>query len=80
MPLPLSDVTQAYRSAPEKTEQALAKVKTLVLITFVLCSHSCISLQQEHDILQYHLESEGAVFLTSVCKNHEEEALAWLQK
>ncbi|TWW72980.1 myosin-I linker protein 3 [Takifugu flavidus] len=25
MPLPLSDVTQAYRSAPEKTEQALTK-------------------------------------------------------
>lgn len=27
MPLPLGDVTQAYRSAPEKTEQALTKVR-----------------------------------------------------
>lgn len=26
MPLPLSDITQAYRSAPEKTDQALTKV------------------------------------------------------
>lgn len=26
MPLPLSDISQAYRSAPEKTEQALTKV------------------------------------------------------
>lgn len=30
MPLPLSDVTQAYRSAPEKTEQALTKVRSLL--------------------------------------------------
>lgn len=28
MPLPLSDVTQAYRSAPEKTDQALTKVSS----------------------------------------------------
>lgn len=27
MPLPLSDATQAYRSAPEKTDQALIKVR-----------------------------------------------------
>lgn len=27
MPLPLSDVTQAHRSAPEKTDQALTKVR-----------------------------------------------------
>lgn len=26
MPLPLSDISQAYRSAPERTEQALTKV------------------------------------------------------
>ncbi|XP_048867473.1 capping protein, Arp2/3 and myosin-I linker protein 3 isoform X2 [Brienomyrus brachyistius] len=31
MPLPLSDVTQAYRSAPEKTEQALTKVQRALL-------------------------------------------------
>uniref|UniRef100_A0A3Q3WH06 Uncharacterized protein n=1 Tax=Mola mola TaxID=94237 RepID=A0A3Q3WH06_MOLML len=31
MPLPLSDVTQAYRSAPEKTEQALAKIQRALL-------------------------------------------------
>lgn len=28
MPLPLGDVTQAYRSAPEKTDQALTKVSS----------------------------------------------------
>ncbi|XP_076009387.1 capping protein, Arp2/3 and myosin-I linker protein 3-like [Genypterus blacodes] len=27
MPLPLSDITQAYRSAPERTEQALTKIQ-----------------------------------------------------
>uniref|UniRef100_A0A8C6P151 Leucine rich repeat containing 16B n=1 Tax=Nothobranchius furzeri TaxID=105023 RepID=A0A8C6P151_NOTFU len=27
MPLPLSDISQAYRSAPEKTEQALTKIQ-----------------------------------------------------
>jgi len=26
MPLPLSDISQAYRVAPERTEQALTKV------------------------------------------------------
>ncbi|XP_060740151.1 capping protein, Arp2/3 and myosin-I linker protein 3-like isoform X1 [Tachysurus vachellii] len=31
MPIPLSDVTQAYRSAPEKTEQALAKIQRALL-------------------------------------------------
>ncbi|TNM98103.1 hypothetical protein fugu_014349 [Takifugu bimaculatus] len=31
MPLPLSDVTQAYRSAPEKTEQALTKIQRALL-------------------------------------------------
>lgn len=30
MPIPLSDVTQAYRSAPERTEQALTKVRMLL--------------------------------------------------
>uniref|UniRef100_A0A669EXS2 Capping protein, Arp2/3 and myosin-I linker protein 3 n=1 Tax=Oreochromis niloticus TaxID=8128 RepID=A0A669EXS2_ORENI len=29
MPLPLSDISQAYRSAPERTEQALTKVGTV---------------------------------------------------
>uniref|UniRef100_A0A3B3T2F6 Capping protein regulator and myosin 1 linker 3 n=1 Tax=Paramormyrops kingsleyae TaxID=1676925 RepID=A0A3B3T2F6_9TELE len=31
MPLPLSDVTQAYRSSPDKTEQALAKIQRALL-------------------------------------------------
>ncbi|KAJ0011894.1 hypothetical protein NQD34_012869, partial [Periophthalmus magnuspinnatus] len=31
MPLPLSDISQAYRSAPEKTEQALAKIQRALL-------------------------------------------------
>ncbi|XP_017276397.1 capping protein, Arp2/3 and myosin-I linker protein 3 isoform X2 [Kryptolebias marmoratus] len=31
MPLPLCDITQAYRSAPEKTEQALAKIQRALL-------------------------------------------------
>ncbi|KAI1888768.1 hypothetical protein AGOR_G00172120 [Albula goreensis] len=31
MPLPLSDVTQAYRSTPEKTEQALIKIQRALL-------------------------------------------------
>ncbi|XP_030628535.1 capping protein, Arp2/3 and myosin-I linker protein 3-like [Chanos chanos] len=31
MPLPLSDVTQAYRNAPEKTEQALVKIQRALL-------------------------------------------------
>ncbi|XP_023820943.1 capping protein, Arp2/3 and myosin-I linker protein 3 isoform X1 [Oryzias latipes] len=31
MPLPLGDITQAYRSAPEKTEQALAKIQRALL-------------------------------------------------
>uniref|UniRef100_A0A3B3SCB0 Capping protein regulator and myosin 1 linker 3 n=1 Tax=Paramormyrops kingsleyae TaxID=1676925 RepID=A0A3B3SCB0_9TELE len=31
MPLPLSDVTQAYRSAPERTEQALTKIQRALL-------------------------------------------------
>ncbi|XP_056600094.1 capping protein, Arp2/3 and myosin-I linker protein 3 isoform X1 [Triplophysa dalaica] len=31
MPIPLSDVTQAYRSAPEKTEQALTKIQRALL-------------------------------------------------
>ncbi|KAJ8397440.1 hypothetical protein AAFF_G00437160, partial [Aldrovandia affinis] len=31
MPLPLSDVTQAYRSTPEKTEQALVKIQRALL-------------------------------------------------
>ncbi|XP_056149842.1 capping protein, Arp2/3 and myosin-I linker protein 3 [Lampris incognitus] len=31
MPLPLSDVTQAYRSAPEKTEQAMTKIQRALL-------------------------------------------------
>nr|XP_040027129.1 capping protein, Arp2/3 and myosin-I linker protein 3 isoform X4 [Gasterosteus aculeatus aculeatus] len=31
MPLPLSDVTQAYRSAPEKTDQALTKIQRALL-------------------------------------------------
>ncbi|XP_047446464.1 capping protein, Arp2/3 and myosin-I linker protein 3 isoform X2 [Mugil cephalus] len=31
MPLPLSDVTQAYRSAPEKTDQALSKIQRALL-------------------------------------------------
>jgi len=34
MPIPLSDVTQAYRSAPDRTEQALTKVR--VMIFFIL--------------------------------------------
>lgn len=34
MPLPLSDVTQAYRSAPEKTDQALTKVRRAMLFEF----------------------------------------------
>uniref|UniRef100_A0A1A8BQM4 Leucine rich repeat containing 16B n=1 Tax=Nothobranchius kadleci TaxID=1051664 RepID=A0A1A8BQM4_NOTKA len=31
MPLPFCDITQAYRSAPEKTEQALAKIQRALL-------------------------------------------------
>ncbi|XP_030630499.1 capping protein, Arp2/3 and myosin-I linker protein 3 [Chanos chanos] len=31
MPVPLSDVTQAFRSAPEKTEQALTKIQRALL-------------------------------------------------
>ncbi|KAM6948637.1 capping protein, Arp2/3 and myosin-I linker protein 3 [Aplochiton taeniatus] len=31
MPLPLSDVTQAYRSAPEKTDQAMTKIQRSLL-------------------------------------------------
>uniref|UniRef100_A0AAY4D1T4 CARMIL C-terminal domain-containing protein n=1 Tax=Denticeps clupeoides TaxID=299321 RepID=A0AAY4D1T4_9TELE len=31
MPLPLSDVTQAYRNAPEKTEQAITKIQRALL-------------------------------------------------
>ncbi|KAL0966343.1 hypothetical protein UPYG_G00294110 [Umbra pygmaea] len=31
MPTPLSDVTQAYRSTPEKTDQALAKIQRALL-------------------------------------------------
>ncbi|XP_061695742.1 capping protein, Arp2/3 and myosin-I linker protein 3 isoform X3 [Syngnathoides biaculeatus] len=31
MPLPLSDATQAYRSAPEKTDQALTKIQRALL-------------------------------------------------
>uniref|UniRef100_A0A8C6UDJ1 Capping protein regulator and myosin 1 linker 3 n=1 Tax=Neogobius melanostomus TaxID=47308 RepID=A0A8C6UDJ1_9GOBI len=31
MPLPLSDISQAYRSAPEKTEQALTKIQRALL-------------------------------------------------
>ncbi|KAG7455045.1 hypothetical protein MATL_G00252290 [Megalops atlanticus] len=31
MPLPLSDATQAYRSAPERTEQALTKIQRALL-------------------------------------------------
>ncbi|XP_061791934.1 capping protein, Arp2/3 and myosin-I linker protein 3 isoform X2 [Nerophis lumbriciformis] len=31
MPLPLSDVTQAYRSAPERTDQALTKIQRALL-------------------------------------------------
>uniref|UniRef100_A0A3Q2Y630 Capping protein regulator and myosin 1 linker 3 n=1 Tax=Hippocampus comes TaxID=109280 RepID=A0A3Q2Y630_HIPCM len=31
MPLPLSDATQAYRSAPEKTDQALIKIQRALL-------------------------------------------------
>ncbi|KAF7655343.1 hypothetical protein LDENG_00057080, partial [Lucifuga dentata] len=31
MPLPLSDITQAYRSAPEKTDQALTKIQRALL-------------------------------------------------
>ncbi|XP_034038466.1 capping protein, Arp2/3 and myosin-I linker protein 3 [Thalassophryne amazonica] len=31
MPLPLSDVTQAYRSAPEKTDQAITKIQRALL-------------------------------------------------
>ncbi|XP_055359768.1 capping protein, Arp2/3 and myosin-I linker protein 3 isoform X2 [Betta splendens] len=31
MPVPLSDVTQAYRSAPDRTEQALAKIQRALL-------------------------------------------------
>ncbi|XP_054482485.1 capping protein, Arp2/3 and myosin-I linker protein 3 isoform X6 [Anoplopoma fimbria] len=31
MPLPLGDVTQAYRSAPEKTDQALTKIQRALL-------------------------------------------------
>ncbi|XP_049889287.1 capping protein, Arp2/3 and myosin-I linker protein 3 isoform X2 [Epinephelus moara] len=31
MPLPLSDVTQAYRSTPEKTDQALTKIQRALL-------------------------------------------------
>uniref|UniRef100_A0A8C7YBA5 Capping protein regulator and myosin 1 linker 3 n=1 Tax=Oryzias sinensis TaxID=183150 RepID=A0A8C7YBA5_9TELE len=31
MPLPLGDITQAYRTAPEKTEQALAKIQRALL-------------------------------------------------
>ncbi|TSL47579.1 Capping protein, Arp2/3 and myosin-I linker protein 3 [Bagarius yarrelli] len=31
MPIPLSDVTQAFRSAPEKTEQALTKIQRALL-------------------------------------------------
>ncbi|XP_029931295.1 capping protein, Arp2/3 and myosin-I linker protein 3 isoform X2 [Myripristis murdjan] len=31
MPLPLSDVTQAHRSAPEKTDQALTKIQRALL-------------------------------------------------
>ncbi|XP_066537181.1 capping protein, Arp2/3 and myosin-I linker protein 3 isoform X2 [Hoplias malabaricus] len=31
MPVPLSDVTQAYRSAPEKTDQAMTKIQRALL-------------------------------------------------
>ncbi|XP_069044911.1 capping protein, Arp2/3 and myosin-I linker protein 3 isoform X2 [Lepisosteus oculatus] len=31
MPLPLSDITQAYRSAPDRTEQALTKIQRALL-------------------------------------------------
>ncbi|XP_072220346.1 capping protein, Arp2/3 and myosin-I linker protein 3 isoform X3 [Leuresthes tenuis] len=31
MPLPLSDISQAYRGAPEKTDQALAKIQRALL-------------------------------------------------
>ncbi|XP_038855525.1 capping protein, Arp2/3 and myosin-I linker protein 3-like isoform X2 [Salvelinus namaycush] len=31
MPLPLSDISQAYRSAPERTEQALTKIQRALL-------------------------------------------------
>ncbi|MGH0123394.1 UNVERIFIED_CONTAM: hypothetical protein FKN15_021898 [Acipenser sinensis] len=31
MPVPLSDVTQAYRSAPERTEEALHKIQRSLL-------------------------------------------------
>ncbi|XP_060785870.1 capping protein, Arp2/3 and myosin-I linker protein 3 isoform X2 [Neoarius graeffei] len=31
MPVPLSDVTQAYRSSPEKTEQAMTKIQRALL-------------------------------------------------
>lgn len=35
MPLPLSDISQAYRSAPERTEQALTKVGAVGGVPFV---------------------------------------------
>ncbi len=36
MPLPLSDITQAYRCAPEKTDQALTKVRGVLFFWFVM--------------------------------------------
>lgn len=59
MPLPLSDVTQAYRSAPEKTEQALTKVRSRLCLLQLSGSVLCVD-----QMLQYQLVSEGAVFDT----------------
>uniref|UniRef100_A0A673XR43 Capping protein regulator and myosin 1 linker 3 n=1 Tax=Salmo trutta TaxID=8032 RepID=A0A673XR43_SALTR len=39
MPIPLSDVTQAYRSAPEKIDQALTKVGYLGVVCLISISH-----------------------------------------
>lgn len=39
MPLPLSDVTQAYRSAPEKTDLALTKVRGALCCVRLSCPH-----------------------------------------
>uniref|UniRef100_A0A8C7S3Y9 Capping protein regulator and myosin 1 linker 3 n=1 Tax=Oncorhynchus mykiss TaxID=8022 RepID=A0A8C7S3Y9_ONCMY len=39
MPIPLSDVTQAYRSAPEKIDQALTKVGYLGVLCLISISH-----------------------------------------
>uniref|UniRef100_A0A3Q3WA78 Uncharacterized protein n=1 Tax=Mola mola TaxID=94237 RepID=A0A3Q3WA78_MOLML len=84
MPLPLSDLSQAYRSAPERTEQALTKVGINLhlqhQVFYCFCSHLnhyFISESKGRDVTSDSAHDRIHDFLTRPADADDERGFVW---